>query len=184
MGLCARTDEVLNVLRQSKVDLLLLDFNLGTERGSDLINAVRQAGYTGKILMVTAAMDAPEAMKALQLGASGVFLKHNSPSVLTQAIHMVASGEIWLDRRIVQLLADQVATSPPDGFGTPLTEREEKVLNGVLEGSSNRKIAEDVGGTEGSIKAAVQQLFRKTGVRTRSQLVRAALEGHIQLRPK
>ena len=108
VGQCARIAEVLNVLQHSAVDLLLLDFNLGAERGSDLITAVRQAGYTGKILMVHSRhVDAAESLRALQLGASGVFLKHNSPSALTKAIHLVAGGEAWLDRRIVQLLAEQ-----------------------------------------------------------------------------
>jgi DNA-binding NarL/FixJ family response regulator len=166
------------------VDVMLLDFNLGAERGSDLIAAVRQAGYVGKILMVTAAMDADESLKALQLGASGVFLKHNSPSALTKAIHMVAGGEVWLDRRVVQLLAERVPPAENEGFGAPLTEREEQVLHGVLQGSTNRKIADELGGSEGSVKAAIQQLFRKTGVRTRSQLVRVALEGHVPTRQR
>jgi DNA-binding NarL/FixJ family response regulator len=184
VGQCSRIAEALAVLQHSPVDLMLLDFNLGIERGTDLIAAVRHAGYAGRILMVTAVMDAPEVLKALQLGASGVFLKHSPPSSLTKAIHMVAAGEVWLDRGIVQLLAEQVPPPANESFGMPLTEREELVLHGVLEGSTNRKIAEEVGGSEGSVKAAIQQLFRKTGVRTRSQLVRAALEGHVQTRQK
>lgn len=179
MGQCARISESLEIIARSPVDLILLDFNLGKERGTDLMVAVRQAGYAGKILMVTAVMDAPEVLRALQLGASGVFLKHSPPSLLTKAIHLVAAGEVWLDRGIVQLLAEQVPPTANESFGMPLTEREELVLHGVLEGSTNRKIAEELGGSEGSIKAAIQQLFRKTGVRTRSQLVRVALEGHM-----
>lgn len=184
VGQCARISEALEIIGHSPVDLILLDFNLGKERGTDLIAAVRQAGYAGRILMVTAVMDASEVLKALQLGASGVFLKHSPPSSLAKAIHMVAAGEVWLDRGIVQLLAEQVPPPANESFGMPLTEREELVLHGVLEGSTNRKIAEELGGSEGSIKAAIQQLFRKTGVRTRSQLVRVALEGHMPTRQK
>jgi len=179
VGQCARTSETLAILQQSTVDVMLLDFNLGTERGTDLIAAARQAGYTGKILMVTAAMDAEESLLALQLGASGVFLKHNSPGTLTKAIHLVAGGEAWLDRRIVQLMAERIPPEREESFGAPLTEREEQVLQGILEGGTNRKIAEQIGVSEGAVKAAIQQLFRKTGVRTRSQLVRAALEGRL-----
>ena len=69
-------------------------------------------------------------------------------------------------------------------MGTPLTAREEQVLQGVLEGSSNRKIADELAVSEGAVKAAIQQLFRKTGVRTRSQLVRVALEGQPGMRAK
>lgn len=176
VGQCSRIAEVLEILERSPVDVMLVDFKLGAERGTDLITATRQAGYTGKFLMVTAAMDAVESSEALQLGASGVFLKHNSPSALTKAIHLVASGEAWLDRHIVQLMAERVPVEQEAGFGAPLTARDEQVLRGVMEGNSNRKIAEDLGVSEGAVKAAIQQLFRKTGVRTRSQLVRIALE--------
>jgi two-component system nitrate/nitrite response regulator NarL len=184
VGQCARIAEVLAVLQRSPVDLMLLDFNLGTERGTDLITASRQAGYNGKILMVTAAMDAEESLRVLHLGASGIFLKHNSPAALTKAIHLVAGGEVWLDRYIVQLMAERVPPAEGEGFGTPLTAREEQVLQGVLEGSSNRKIADELAVSEGAVKAAIQQLFRKTGVRTRSQLVRVALEGQPGMRAK
>jgi two-component system, NarL family, nitrate/nitrite response regulator NarL len=56
------------------------------------------------------------------------------------------------------------------------TERERQVLSGVFEGLVNKEIAERVGVSESSVKATLQQLFSKTGVRTRSQLVRITLE--------
>lgn len=180
VGQCSRSAEALAILREIPVDLILLDFNLGPERGTDLMSAVRQAGYTGKILMVTGAMDAEESLAAIQMGASGIFLKHNSPGALTKAIQMVAGGEVWLDRRIVQLMAERVTPERDADYGAPVTEREEQVLNHVLRGSTNKRIADELGVSEGAIKAAVQQLFRKTGVRTRSQLVRVALEGRVR----
>jgi len=58
----------------------------------------------------------------------------------------------------------------------PFTERENQVLQGVFEGFSNKEIGARLDISESSVKAALQQLFHKTGVRTRSQLVRIALE--------
>ena len=184
VGQCSRISEALEILGRESADVLLLDFNLGGERGTDLITEARRAGYEGKILMVTAVMDADECLRALMMGASGIFLKHNSPTALTKAIHLVASGEPWLDRRIVQLMAERVPPEEGIGFGAPLSAREEQVLHGVMEGNTNRKIGEDLDISEGAVKAVVQQLFRKTGVRTRSQLVRAALEGQPGSRQK
>ena len=57
-----------------------------------------------------------------------------------------------------------------------MTERETTVLKGVFEGLSNKEIAGRLGVSEASVKSALQQLFAKTGVRTRSQLVRVALQ--------
>jgi DNA-binding NarL/FixJ family response regulator len=56
------------------------------------------------------------------------------------------------------------------------TERDRQVLRGVFEGLANKEIAERLHVSESAIKASLQQLFSKTGVRTRSQLVRVALE--------
>ncbi len=184
VGQCARISETLAILQQLPADVLLLDFNLGLERGTDLIAAVRAAGYTGKILMVTAVMDADECLRALITGATGIFLKHNSPAALTRAIRLVAGGEAWLDRQIVQLMAERVPPEENPGYGEPLSAREEQVLQGVMAGNTNRKIGEELAISEGAVKAVIQQLFRKTGVRTRSQLVRAALEGASGVRQR
>jgi two-component system nitrate/nitrite response regulator NarL len=57
-----------------------------------------------------------------------------------------------------------------------LSERERDVLKGVFSGLSNKEIGAQLKISEASVKSALQQLFVKTGVRTRSQLVRVALE--------
>jgi DNA-binding NarL/FixJ family response regulator len=60
-----------------------------------------------------------------------------------------------------------------------LTQRERAVLKSVFEGLSNKEIAAELAFSESYVKALLQQLFAKTGVRTRSQLVRVALERHL-----
>jgi len=80
------------------------------------------------------------------------------------------AGEMWLDGNSARLLVP-AATPPPE-----FTEREREVLRGVFEGLSNKEIAARLSISESTVKAGLQQLFQKTGVRTRSQLVRIALE--------
>jgi DNA-binding NarL/FixJ family response regulator len=176
VGNCGTSAEALDVLKGSPVDIVLLDFDLGDDHGSQFIAAARRAGYTGKILMVTAGMDAAESSIALQLGASGIFLKHNSPVTLAKAIRLVASGEIWMDQRVIHLMADGIHRREGQTFQKVLTEREQQVLRGIFEGLPNKEIAGRLGVSEGAVKATLQQLFQKTRVRTRSQLVRIALE--------
>jgi DNA-binding NarL/FixJ family response regulator len=60
-----------------------------------------------------------------------------------------------------------------------LTEREEHVLRGIVEGLTNKEIAVHVGVSESAVKATLQQLFRKMRVRTRAQLVRIAIEDSL-----
>jgi DNA-binding NarL/FixJ family response regulator len=129
--------------------------------------------------MVTAGMSASESAVARKLGASGIFLKHSSPSSLAQAIRLVAGGEMWVDQKVIQLLADGVPQQDDQRLGKLLTEREQQVLRGLFEGLTNKEIATELGVSESAIKATLQQLFQKTRVRTRSQLVRIALESSL-----
>jgi DNA-binding NarL/FixJ family response regulator len=178
-GSCGASDEALETLDRAPVDLILLDFDIGKDHGAQFISAARRAGYVGKILMVTAGMTAKESSLALKLGASGIFLKHNSPGSLAKAIRLVMAGEMWVDQKVIQLMVDEVQQSEEAAPGPLLTEREQQVLQGVFEGLANKEIAARLSVTESAVKACLQQLFHKTQVRTRSQLVRIALEGSL-----
>ncbi len=175
-GSCGTAAEALEVLKQTSVDIVLLDFDLGEEHASKTISSARCQGFEGKILIVTAGMSANESAVAIRLGASGIFLKQNSTATLTKAIRMVVGGEGWVDEKVIRLLADAVDRSEYLGSVKSLTKREQQVLRSVFEGLTNKEIAVQLDVTESAVKATLQQLFQKTGVRTRSQLVRIALE--------
>jgi DNA-binding NarL/FixJ family response regulator len=175
---CASVAEATDILRQKPIDLILLDYDLGKERGFEFITQAREWGFQGRFLMVTAGMGDAETVRALDLGVGGIFPKHSSPIVLVEAIRKVMAGETWLDENAIQALLK--ASKQQDGAARskPFTERESEVLQGVFEGLGNKEIGSRLNISESSVKAALQQLFQKTGVRTRSQLVRIALEEH------
>jgi DNA-binding NarL/FixJ family response regulator len=175
---CGTAAEALEILAGGPVDIVLLDFDLGEDRGSHFISAARRAGYAGKVLLVTAGMTAKESSNALHAGASGIFLKHNSPATLANAVRNIVNGEIWVDPKVIQLIAERVERED-ERCGFLLTEREQQVLQGIFEGLTNKEIGARLGVTDGAVKATLQQLFQKTGVRTRSQLVRIALESSL-----
>ena len=176
---CGTVAEALETVGRKPVDIVLLDYDLGEDHGSHFISSARRAGYTGKVLMVTAGMSAKESSTALHLGASGIFLKHNSPGMLAKAVRLIMGGEIWVDPKVIQLMADRVDQREEERASPLLTEREQQVLRGIFEGLTNKEIGAQLGVTDGAVKATLQQLFQKTGVRTRSQLVRIALEGSL-----
>lgn len=178
-GTCATAAEAVKALATVAVDVVLLDFDLGHEQGSAFLDAAARMHFQGKILMVTAGMTGSGTLRALESGASGIFLKHSPPSQLLEAIHKVHAGEIWLDSKAVGSLVAGASGKTPVPLPThSLTPRESSVLRGVFEGFSNKEIAARLQLSESSVKATLQQLFDKTGVRTRSQLVRIALERH------
>jgi DNA-binding NarL/FixJ family response regulator len=77
---CATSEEALASLRLHEIDLVLLDYDLGDENGLQFIRKAREAGYAGRIFIVTAGMSDAESVRALGLGVCGIFLKHSSPA--------------------------------------------------------------------------------------------------------
>ena len=176
---CGTAAEAVEVLSRIAVDVVLLDFDLGDETGTGFVAHANQAGYKGKILMVTAGMIPLDVTMARNLGVSGIFLKHNSPATLLEAIRHVARGGEWMDSRAVP--SDSLAADAPGlQAKTPLTQRELQVLRSVFEGLTNKEIAHKIGASQSSVKATLQRLFEKTGVRTRAQLVRIAIERSLE----
>src|SRR5271170_5351534 len=98
---CGTPAEALEVLSSAVVDIVLLDFDLEDDTGTRFIASAMAAGYQGRILMVTAGMNPLDVSVARKLGMSGIFLKHNSPTSLLEAIRTVADGGVWIDPKAV-----------------------------------------------------------------------------------
>ncbi len=176
---CSSSTEALEALALNRIDLVLLDYDLGKrETGLQFIGRARDAGYTGRIFIVTAGMTDAEYVRALGSGICGIFLKHSPPELLTEAIHKVMAGETWIDQHCIQALVKAVDGEGNQPHRNELTERERQVLKGVFAGLTNKEIGTQLNISEASVKSALQQLFVKTRVRTRSQLVRVALEDY------
>ena len=173
---CSSIEQALDHLSNQPVDLVLLDFDLGAERAPQFLERARELGLAHRTLLVTAGMSPAESAQVLRQGASGIFLKHSSPALLSEAIRKVHSGETWIDQHALRGLVEAAAQPEAAAARGNLTGREREVLRGVFEGLGNKQIGANLGISESSVKAALQQLFEKTGVRTRSQLVRVALE--------
>jgi two-component system nitrate/nitrite response regulator NarL len=174
---CTAISTALEILQRQRIDVVLLDHDLGVERASQFLPMARQRGFSGRVLIVTAWVSDTEAKRLLRQGAAGIFSKDSPLEALAESIRRIQGGAICLDRRYRNLTAAQPA-APPDA-GVRFNERQRKVLRFVLEGLSNKVIATHLHISESYVKALIQSLFRKTGVRTRGQLVRVTLE-HYQ----
>src|SRR5215831_620729 len=97
---CGTPREALDALSRLAVDVVLLDFDLEDDVGTRFISSAAAAGYKGKILMVTAGMSPLDVSVARKLGISGIFLKHNPPNTLLEAIRTVAHGSVWMDPKM------------------------------------------------------------------------------------
>ena len=183
---CGTISEAERVLATCPIDLVLLDYDLGAEIGTAILVALRRIRPDARVLMVTGGMGIRAVTAAVDAGVAGIVLKHSDPERLTEAIRRVAAGESWWDPGVLHLMANASKGPAVPTSTRAITSRQRQILQFILDGLTNKEIAAKLNVTESSVKASIQELFTKAGVRTRSQLVRIALENHASdwLRPE
>lgn len=172
---CGTVHEALDALRSNVLDVALLDFDLSSNTSVGFLPLARERGFRGPIVILTSGISDSQLHQVVSDGIGGIITKSNAPDELFECIRQVYNGEPWIDQLYLQSLmriAAVEANHPPQ----KLTLRDRKALVCIVEGLSTKKIAHQLDISESAVKASLQQLFRKTGVHSRSQLVRVALE--------
>jgi two-component system nitrate/nitrite response regulator NarL len=175
VGQVTSAAEALEKAVRSGANLVLLDVDLGAERAIDFVSRARASGYQGRILIVTAGMSDQEAVQLIQGGVGGIIHKHHSGEALTGAIRQVANGEVWLEKAYLAPVFRTMDKSRHQGRPA-LTGRDKAVLRYLLQGLTNREMAELLDISEGAVKSSLRHVCEKLRVRTRTQLVKVALE--------
>ena len=162
-------------LLNAQTDVVLLDVDLGRERALEFVESAKSAAFQGRILIVTAGISGREAVQLVQAGVAGILHKNHPTKVLCGAIRKVMAGEACIEDEYLTALFQSVDRAN-SGLHPKFTERDRIVVQHVLQGLTNREIAEQLDISEAAVKASLRQLFDKLGVHTRAQLVKVALE--------
>ena len=166
-------------------DMILLDLNMKDMNGVEVLRTLKDAGLDSRIIMLTVSDQAEDLMAALQAGADGYLLKDMEPEDLMQQLADAARGKITISERLTQLL---VTSLREKGRPTPLTdagltEQENRILEHLIDGKSNKLIAKDMGITEGTVKVHVKHLLKKLNLRSRVEAAVWADRCRRQARP-
>jgi two-component system nitrate/nitrite response regulator NarL len=178
---CSSGTEALQIIRSREIDIVLLDLDLGVERGADFLETLSAESFKGKILLVTAGVNEREIPTLIRKGVSGLFMKHGYPAELIQGIREAMEGKVLFRQDLLRKALESAEDLSTLQSIVRFTERERRVLSLVFEGLGNKQIGNRLQISESTVKACLQQLFAKTGVRTRSQLVRIALERYPEI---
>lgn len=112
----------------------------------------------------------------IKTGIRGYFKNSDSPATMIKAVHAVHGGEIWAERRILEkaianpMLLPETLQSHIPGL-PPLTNREMEVLTMVLQGASNREIANTNSISERTVKTHLYRVYRKLNVKSRTKAI-------------
>lgn len=159
-------------------DIVVLDIDLGSDSGLDLIKGIQTAAPPARILILTGLRDVEAHRRAFRLGARGLVVKESASHTLMKAIRKVHEGEIWLDRATTAHLLTEMSTpvpSPPvnpeAGKIAKLSARELEVTAMLGEGLSNKLIADRLSISETTVRHHLTSIFAKLGVPDRLALL-------------
>jgi DNA-binding NarL/FixJ family response regulator len=158
--------EVVELVQRLKPDVVVLDLELTTIKGTTVLAALRDRPAPPKVLVLTAYNDGESLRSALDAGADGLALKTESPQQTLTAIRQVHAGQL-----VFPQAARRWIEGRPGGGGAAgdLTPREREVWTLVASGLTNPQIAERLGLSDNTVKFHVQHLFSKLGVKNRTE---------------
>jgi DNA-binding NarL/FixJ family response regulator len=181
--------EVVQVVQDTRPDVLILDLRMPYMDGLATLQALQQLERKVRVIVLTASEDKNEFVQAMKLGCSGIVLKQTAPELIVKSIRKVHSGEIWLDSHTTAAVMRQFA-SPADmmsnGSGkgrerSPLSQREREIVGLVAQGYKNREMAEKMFISEQTVKNHLHNIFDKLGVSDRLELALYAIHKGLHL---
>lgn len=145
-----------------------------------LLGRLRTRHPNMKAIVMSAETDDESIMSAITAGAKGWLEETATPEQVVQAVDIVMSGSIWAPRRVLSKIVDRALGKAGAPLRSPcprFTEREEEVLQQLVQARSNREIADALSIQEQTVKSYVARLMRKVGVENRIALSMQAAEG-------
>ena len=177
--------EAIEMAQQLKPDVLLLDLAMPRVPG---LEAVRQLGTSVeaiKVILLTAAIEREQIVDALHHGVRGVVLKESATELLLKSIRCVMDGQYWVGREsvsdLVRIIRDLTAI-PEQGTrkrSYNLTPRELDIISAIVDGYTNKDIAEKFAIAEQTVKHHLGNIFDKLGVSNRLELALFAVNHHL-----
>jgi len=165
---------------------VLLDITLPGLGGASGIASIQKLRAATKIIVLTEAPDEREGIAILKAGARGYCHRDIDIALLEKATHVVLKGEIWVGRKLIPHLLEELtvlteqrrrdAPGRSDERLKRVTPRERQIVDLLSVGASNKEIAKRLNVTERTVKAHLTAIFRKLGLSGRLQLALFALE--------
>lgn len=180
VGQAGDVQEALLTLASITADVAVLDVRLPDGSGIELCREIRSLYPNVKVLMLTSFLDDEAILGAVLGGASGYVIKDIKNLDLLEAIRKVAAGETLLDIALVSNVTSRLRkVASPASEIYELTDQEQRVLEHIGRGLTNRQIAESMCLAEKTIKNYVSSLLGKLGLERRTQA--AALAARLGL---
>jgi two-component system, NarL family, nitrate/nitrite response regulator NarL len=174
--------QALTSVSNLKPDMLLLDIAMPRMSGLEVLRSLRDISTEVRTLIVASEIDRNQLVEAIKLGAHGVVLKNTAPDLFFKSIRAVMAGEYWIGHDGVAGLVDSVRVAPGEqsssgvnGNGYRLSARELDIVKAIVDGCTNKDIAQKFRLSEQTVKHHLTNIFHKVGVTNRLELALFAM---------
>lgn len=151
-------------------DVAILDGRLPDGSGIDVCREVRSQDPGIAALILTSYDDDEALFAAIMAGAAGYVLKQVKGQDLIEMVRQVAAGRSTLDPQVTAQVLDRIRSGPPvDETRARLTAQEQRILELISRGLTNREIAAEMFLAEKTVKNYVSSLLTKLGLSSRTQ---------------
>ena len=175
VGEASNGREAVELWKQHRPDVTLLDLRMPELDGVQVIKEIRATDKNARIIVLTTFDGDEDIYRAIQAGAKGYLLKDVTREALMDSIRRVHVGETSVPLNVVTKLADRIS-------GETLSERELEVLRLMAKGKSNKEIASALFISEGTVKSHGKSIFAKMNVNSRTEAVsEATRRGFLRL---
>ncbi len=164
----------LELIRQTKPDVAVVDYQMPGMTGVDVVHAVTRDQLPTKVLLLSAVTDAPIVFSALEKGASGYLSKESGRDDIVSAVTRIAKGETVVPPELTAGLIGEIRAHS-DSSAPALSERERQVLAGFARGLSIPQVAAELYIGAATVKTHTQRLYEKLGVSDRAAAVAEAM---------
>lgn len=168
--------EAVDLCRQHKPDLILLDISMPEMNGLEAATIIRQEVPDTKILFLSVYDNDEYVQEALRIGANGFVLKDVSKPEMLNAIRMAVSGATYIGPRLSKSLTNHVQASNTSVQDYGLTNREKQVLAAISEGLPNKDIADNMNISVRTVESHRMSIRVKTGGGNAVMLTKIASE--------
>lgn len=180
--------ELIELIRSSPFDLLLMDLNMPTRDGLEVLASIPSSRSNVKILALTMYDDAKIVKSAFKAGVDGYILKGNEINEIYQAVNKVMEGSTFMGRNVgtgslnaIHHLKPSAEALYADRFTKKynLTRRELEILRLISEALSNKQIAKELYISDQTVSVHRKNIMRKLGVTNTAGLVKVAYSNSL-----
>lgn len=176
--------EAVRLVQELKPDILLLDLAMPRCPGLEALRDINRASLKVHTILLTASIENTQIIEALQSGARGVVMKESATQVLLRAIRTVMAGQAWVGREPVTDMVQYLRSRAPSDdhrkrkkYG--LTNREIEIVAAIVDGCTNKEIAQKFTLSEDTVKHHLTSIFDKVGVSNRLELALFAINHRL-----